>query len=511
MVNGLNGLRERKVRSTDMTARVLLVDANTASRIVITVKLSAACHAVTQTATGAEALAAARTGPPDIILAELTLPDMTGLDLCRRLRDDPATRHIPLLFLTASPDAALRCAALRAGADGLVSKPVGEAVLLALIRSHLRDRSHAMTDGLPGAARSVLGLAEDAAPFAAQRPRRGERQGLAPAVALVGPDAATAEGWRARLSPHLDEPAAVLSRVEALARTGDSAPDLYLVAANLEVEGDGLRLLSELRARPASRNAAVVVALAGANDLLGAMALDLGAADLVHCDFPPEETALRLRQHLARKRAADRLRAGVREGLSMAMTDPLTGLHNRRYALAELERMVTGRRRPSDPADGGPLAVMMIDLDRFKAVNDRHGHAVGDRVLAEVARRLRRSVRPGDLAARIGGEEFLVAGHALTADEAQDLAERVRRTIGELPVPIADGAEVTVTASVGLALHGAWETDVSARTAPQTVARLLDAADRALLRAKAVGRDRVEVTGRPQTGAAEPPRLAGAG
>jgi len=146
----------------------------------------------------------------------------------------------------------------------------------------------------------------------------------------------------------------------------------------------------------------------------------------------------------------------------------------------------------------------MIDLDRFKTVNDRLGHAVGDHVLAEVARRLRGSLRSSDLVARIGGEEFLMVGQVGTPAEAVALAERVRKAVGGASVVAPGGAAVTITASIGLALH-----DLTARTtAPaRTVACILDDADRALLQAKAVGRDRVQTaTGTPRH---VPQRLAG--
>ena len=100
----------------------------------------------------------------------------------------------------------------------------------------------------------------------------------------------------------------------------------------------------------------------------------------------------------------DQLRASVEDRLRLAMTDPLTGLHNRRYAMAHLSRIAERAA-----VAGRTFALMILDLDRFKAINDTHGHAAGDAVLAEVAARLSAQLRPIDLVARIGGEEFLIA------------------------------------------------------------------------------------------------------
>nr|WP_290428619.1 GGDEF domain-containing protein [Defluviimonas salinarum] len=161
------------------------------------------------------------------------------------------------------------------------------------------------------------------------------------------------------------------------------------------------------------------------------------------------------------------------------MTDPLTGLNNRRYALPHLARIAERAR-----AAGRQFAVMVLDLDRFKAINDSRGHAAGDAVLIEVAARLRGNLRAVDLLARIGGEEFLVALPDTTPEAAQATAERLRRVIGDRPVPMPDGAAaIPVTLSIGLALG----------PGPASVEDLVDLADRALMGSKADGRNIVTV------------------
>ena len=200
-------------------------------------------------------------------------------------------------------------------------------------------------------------------------------------------------------------------------------------------------------------------------------------------DTDPHEIGLRLCRLLQRKRQDDRLRDTVARWLRLAVIDPLTGLHNRRFALPQLGRLMLRARRT-----GSRLAVMVIDLDRFKSVNDAFGHAAGDHVLVEVARRLQANLRTGDLVARIGGEEFLVALPETGLADANLLAERLCRAIEQDRIAIGNGRQISITVSIGLAV-----TDSTQCPDAVTVAALVADADSALLRSKAQGRNQVTV------------------
>ena len=458
-----------------MTGTVLIVDDVATNRIVLKVKMASACYGTLQAGCGAQALALARDCQPDAILLDVMLPDMPGIELCRRLKADPATCDIPVIMITSSRDGAARREALRAGADDFLSKPVQDTVLMARLRSLLRARQTEAELRLRDTTSRAFGLAEAEATFVAPG-----------TIALVAPDAETALAWRRALAPHVADRLVMLPHGGALATAGP-VPDVYLIAADLARPGDGLRLMSELRSRTPSRHAAVCILLpadTGRESDTAAMALDLGAGDLLPADFDPEETALRLTAQLRRKRQADRLRASVRSGLRLAVTDPLTGLYNRRYALPHLARMSERAQ-----ATGRPYAVMLLDLDRFKTVNDTFGHAAGDAVLAEVARRLSHSLRPADLVARIGGEEFLIAMPDVRLDVARAAAERLCRVVEAQPIALSDGGAVSVTVSIGLSLGGPGAGNGAAEPAQGAMAR----ADAALLAAKAEGRNKVTV------------------
>jgi len=453
-----------------MSGKILIVDDLAINRIILKVKLATACHESVQACDGMSALAAARSEKPKLILLDMMLPDISGIEVCRQLRADPQTRDIPVVIITASSDPARRLEALQAGADEFLTKPLNEVILLARIRSLLRARETEAELRLRAATCRELGFCDPEPVF--DCPGR---------IGLIAAEPANAMGWRAALAPLLPDRLEILTPSGALTHASDHpAPDLYVIAADLGAHGSGLRLVADLRSRLPSRDAAISLVLPEAESETAAMALDLGASDLLTLPFDPQETALRLRLHIQRKRRTDLLRRQVQDGLKLAVTDPLTGLFNRRYALAQLERIATRAA-----VTGQPFAVMVLDLDRFKSINDRFGHAAGDTVLETVAGRLRDTLNAGDLIGRIGGEEFLIVLPDTTLVRAQQSAERICRAISEVVIALPGEHEaVQVTISVGLAMG------TQATTAHDVLCR----ADSALLAAKADGRNQVTIS-----------------
>lgn len=452
-----------------MSGKVLIVDDVATNRIVLKVKLATAHYETIQAATGNEALMLAAELVPDLILLDVELPDMDGIEVCRRLRAAPQTRDIPVVMISAFRDRDRRIAALQAGASEILWKPVDELVLLARLRSLLRARENSAELGLRAETCRELGLAEPPAAYVGRA-----------TIALLDDRIEEALQLKRRLSAFTPDRLVILDRDAAFAPGARGAPDVFVLQARMGRAGDCLRILSELRSRHATRDAAICLVVGPGDQETAAIALDLGADDLIDAGASPEEMALRLRAQAQRKRDIERLRARVDDGLRMAVTDPLTGLHNRRYALAQLGRLAAQARQADRP-----LAVMVLDLDRFKEVNDTHGHAAGDAVLVAVSDRLRANLRAGDLLARIGGEEFLLAMPEAPLPAAREAAERLRRVIAETPVALANGQRVTVTASVGLALGD--PRDAAA------VDLLIDEADAALLASKALGRNQVQI------------------
>lgn len=453
-----------------MAGRILVVDGVPTNRITMKVRLSSACYEVTTATSGAEALRIARLIHPQIVLVGASLPDMGGAALCSALRGQPWAADLPVLVQASGTD---RVAALRAGAAALIDACSDELTLLARIRGLMRHEYGGLDHPAPGMAEAAAGFAAD------NRPR----------AVFVADRTATALGWRHALRDRVDFAIAVHEPEHALAEAASSrVADLYLIAADIQQPGDGLRLLSELRSRPRSREAAVVVALRPERAEMMPVALDLGAGDVLPWDLArPDaapETAMRLQAQLARKHEADRRRHETQRNMRWAMTDPLTGLHNRRFALPRLGELAAEMQERQ-----GDLAVMLLDLDRFKQVNDIHGHPAGDAVLAEIAARLAATLPEGALLARFGGEEFLAVLPDCPARAARRVAEDLRRAVMAAPVALPQGcqnAELGVTISVGVATgQGA------PHLLPLDPEALLASADRALLNAKSSGRNRI--------------------
>lgn len=450
-----------------MSGKILIVDDLVTNRIILKVKLTAASHGVMQAATGEDALRIARDEQPRLILLDMFLPDLSGIEVCRRLRADPATRHTPIILISASTERASRLEALAAGADEFLTKPLNETVLMARIRNLLHTSQNDADLRERAETCRAFGLAEAPAGFAGQ-----------PRIGLVAGDRRQALVWRAALAEYLPARYLPLAAGEALSSTdGPEAPDLYVIAADLERPGDGLRLIADLRARDDGRRAGLFLCTEDPGHETAALALDLGAHDLVPLPLDPQETALRLRMQLARQRHTESLRKAVSQGLQMAAIDPLTGLYNRRYALAHLDRIAGNAARA-----GTSFAVMVLDIDHFKLVNDRYGHPAGDAVLETVAARLSAVLQRSELLARIGGEEFLVVQPDTTLDRARTLAEKLCQAVAESPIALpGDLGLVTITLSAGLSLDrpreipaeaGCRDTETRARSGATTETEL---------------------------------------
>jgi len=447
-----------------MSGTVLIIDDLATNRIVLKVKLSSTPNRIVQASGARQALRFATQDTPDLILVNTRLGGQSAEPFLRNLRQIERLARVPVLMLQTTPCAAERRAMLRAGADDILTKPISEPLLLARLRNLLRTH-HAEAE-LAAQAGDAVGFAEAPADFAA--PGR---------VAICGAARAEARALRSLLAsstPHR----LTCAGPEGGAPAGPQDALLLRISEG-ETEA-GLRLLADLKAARDTCQSPVLVLLDRGAAPLAVTLLDMGADDVILEPPDTEELALRLARLIARKRRTEALRGKLRSGMAAAIRDPLTGAHNRRYALPWLDRQLAqaalGRKS---------VAVMLADLDFFKRVNDQHGHAAGDAVLCAVTERLAAHLRDGDLLARIGGEEFLIALPDAPMGRARRVAERLCEAVRSTPVKVPGlAAPIPVTLSIGVTtVEGG-----PGHPVPEMQA-VFEEADHALYAAKARGRN----------------------
>ncbi len=450
-----------------MPGRILIVDDVATNRLIVRAKLAAHYYDVIEAASGEEAIALAAREQPDLVLLDVLMPGLDGFDTCRRLKEAPASMHIPVMMLTALDGQADRLRGLEAGADEFLTRPFPDMALLARVASLVRMKLMVDELRLRHETFRLLGLA-GAIPD--PRPRLEETT-----VLLVsgcdGLCATASREIRARIGCAVERVGGETGAREVIAARRH---DACIIGPRL-ADGEPLRVASLLRARPETRRTPVMMIVPPDRLPQAQLAMEMGVADYVTDPSDVAELTARLRVQLRRKTYSDRLRSAVDDTLALAVIDPLTGLYNRRYAENHLGSLLLRQE-----TGGQGLAAMMLDLDRFKAINDAHGHAAGDAVLRAFASRLRASLRGADLVVRAGGEEFLAVMPDIAPADAESVAERARAAVESAPFsPPGLAVPVRVTVSIGLAFHRPGD------TAPALLAR----ADKALYASKSAGRN----------------------
>lgn len=390
------------------------------------------------------AIAAAR---PDLVVQDLRDVDaVAGLALTRALKRDPAMADVPLVVLLPG-GRDLRREAFASGADEIAEIRAEMTLLPARIAGLIR--AHGALEDLCLHAETALslGMVPD---FAECGREGGAVLILSPSEALVGPLAAA-------FGPDVRRAGAAPDARTILA---ERAADVLVLDATADPVS-AFRTAAAVKGEPGGRAMRVLAVLPQDKLIAARRALEIGLVDAVAPAGEPWETAARLRLLLRRKATGDALRAMAQAASTLATRDELTGLHNRRYALRHLARLVE-----RSEATGQPLALMTIDLDHLKAVNDRFGHGAGDQVLVAVARRLADAVRGADLLARIGGDEFLVAMPDISASGARSAAVRLRTQVALSPVGLGADPALRAGISVGIAHFRPGEsmTDLIARS-----------------------------------------------
>jgi two-component system cell cycle response regulator len=451
-----------------MTARVLVVDDIPANVKLLEARLSAEYFEVLTATSGQQALEIITGHMPDIVLLDVMMPGMDGFEVCRRIKSETRTQHIPIVMVTALDQVSDRVKGLEAGADDFLTKPVSDIALITRVKSLVRLKM--LTDELRARAESTREMGLDAGNFdIAAAGKKGR-------ILLVDDRRSTYERLQGVLQT-ANEVKVITDPQEALFTAADGDFELVIISLAL-TNFDALRLCSQIRSLDRTRLLPILLVVDQDETARLMRALEIGVNDYLVRPLDRQETLARVRTQVRRKRYTDFLRTNVQHTIEMAATDGLTGLFNRRYLMSHLSTYVD-----QSAERARPMAVLIVDIDFFKSINDTYGHDVGDEVLKEFASRIRANVRGIDLVARFGGEEFVVVMPDTDLALAQGIAERLRETVAGNAFHVTGGqTQVAVTISIGIGTFDRGD------DTPNTI---LKRADTALYRAKKTGRNRV--------------------
>ncbi len=464
------------------TRRLVLIDPDHEGREVFAQRLRAQGFVVDEAVDGVTGAEMALSAPPACVIANLWMPGVSGVQLCRLLGAEPATADVPVVLRAEHDDPHSRFWARRAGARCLVSKGrMGELVraLSDVIRNEQEETFFFQLAGVHDV-RDRIAEHLDRALF--ESVVAAEIRALASACSFD------------RLFDSLSLLAAQLLSYRWLALAtannkhfGIHAHRKHATAAESEARtvlaggasSSIVRILDDDAVDSPTADRTVLYEIRLGTELVGRLALSVPEGPS-HLEAIARELGSVIRLVLL-----------VEESQRLATTDGLTGLFNRRAFIDAMEREIARSDRCNTPC-----SVLVLDLDHFKAVNDTHGHASGDAVLAAVGSCLEKQGRSYDIIARWGGEEFIIALPSTAEADAKKVAERVRSTIAALEVANGAGERIPLTVSIGVAL----------RSSGERLDSLVDRADRAMYRAKVGGRDRVctasEVVDSPRVDAA---------
>jgi two-component system cell cycle response regulator len=451
-----------------MTARVLVVDDIVANVRLLEAKLSAEYFDVVTAMNGLDALEAIQRTKPDIVLLDVMMPGIDGIEVCKRIKSNPATQHVPVVMVTALDQPEDRIRGLEAGADDFLTKPVNDISLFCRIKSLVRLKM--LTDELRVRANSNLDVGAVLRTLDTSNELPGK-------IAMVDGRPSSAERIRQIVSTKhevdcFDTPAKLIEHL------ANSTREHELVIVSLDDERfDGLRLCSQVRQLENTRQTPLLIVVDPDDQQRLMKALDMGVNDYLMRPVDRQELLARINTQVRRFRYTAQLRSNVKASIELAVTDALTGLYNRRYLESHLTHLIE-----HSVNRGKVLSIISLDVDFFKAINDTFGHDAGDRVLRELADRIRQLTRSVDLNCRVGGEEFVLALPNTDMLAAERIAERLRKAVASKPFDAESGNPIQVTISAGIA---------NVIGADDDLAKLLKRADVALYKAKHEGRNRV--------------------
>jgi two-component system cell cycle response regulator len=445
-----------------MTANILVVDDLETNIKLLEATLLREYYNVFTATSGQEALDILAKNCIDVVLLDVMMPGMDGLETCRLIKANPMTSHIPVVMVTALSEIKDRVKALEVGADEFLTKPVSEVALLARVNSLARTRS--AIDELRLRNKYSKAAILDFENYFVDRE-----------ILLIDDDLIQAKNIN-KILTKLTNRVTILSNLNDLDKKLEVCnPDMIIISCQIEF-ADPLRIGVKLRSINNLRYVSIMLLVEEENISTVIRGLELGVNDYFVYPVDENELLARVKTQLKRKRYQDVLRYDLEESLNLSTKDCLTGILNRRYFDTHIGQIIANSLENKQS-----FCLLMIDMDNFKCVNDQYGHQAGDEVLKQLTMVLKNSLRSNDLLARYGGEEFVVVLSETMLDAGVNVAERLRSNVELTRFAYTSDSVLSGTISIGVAQYKPLE----------SVRQLVERADAALYKAKDLGRNNV--------------------
>lgn len=454
-----------------MSALILVVDDRPTNVLLLETKLSNEYYNVITARDGFEAIQKAKDANPDLILLDVMMPGIDGFEVCKRLKGDMETAHIPIILVTALSSKSDRLRGLEAGAEDFLTKPFNDIVFFARAKSLIRIKQ--LMDELKLRDKSISTIGTQGFSSVALHQTIADAR-----VLLVDDDTEYVRMLEQKLND-LFKADRVENADAAMAKLKTEIFDVVLINADLETS-EGLRLAKWVKSSEWTRHLPIIIKVEESKSQSMLKALEMGVNDYLLLPVDANEMMARVKTQIRRKRYQDMLLASRESHNEEYVFDSQTGLFNRRFFDAHLIHHIQQSQK-----SGKPFTVLFMDIDEFRVVNETHGMDAGNYVLQQVAEVVNASIRGSDVAARFGGEEFAVLLPDTDGISAMVVMERLRRSIGEaaFSAEASKDNRVTLTVSIG---GTQWKR-------PDTPSDMVKRVDEAVYRAKQVGRNQVQM------------------
>ncbi|MFK8040491.1 MAG: PleD family two-component system response regulator [Rickettsiaceae bacterium] len=452
-----------------MTANILLVDDLESNIKLLETKLLSEYYNVFTSTSGHNALEILEHHKIDIVLLDVMMPGMDGFTTCIKIKSNPKTLHIPVIMVTALSDIEDRVRGLEAGADDFLTKPINDIALFARVKS--LSRIKAMIDELElrNQTNSMLGASTVDI----------KDNFVDSNILLVNDDIIQAKNVKLILSKISNKIKIAHSYDQINSVIENFVPDIIIISDQLDDEEDPLRLNVMFKSKKILQYAVIMLLVEEDNVNMVIKGMEIGVND--YCVYPLEASELiaRVKTQLRRKLYQDDIRSTLDRSVSLSIKDGLTEVFNRRYFDIHIAQRMNIALETHKP-----LALLMLDIDDFKKINDTYGHQVGDRLLRHLIKIIKPAIRITDLVARYGGEEFAILLNNVQNTDALNIAHKIRKKVANTTLFLDkknSKKKIRQTISIGITSY----------RKDDTVNSFIQRADKALYQAKNQGKNKV--------------------